>query len=133
MYKSSLSPLFLFGVGLSDYGNSPTVGETPLSGPTGASIVLPLAPLAKPVQELCAVTRWANPAATTLKDDDWVMLGGKNFKNWALSGKMTPLNPKYHVPYNLGRTFTVPARSLRYPQGWEKFKGLPPWNQRQIR
>jgi len=46
---------------------------------------------------------------------------------------MNPLRPKYHVPYNMGKSFIVPKKILRYPKGWEKFKGLPPWNQRQIR
>ena len=82
---------------------------------------------------LCKVTRWAKPPTTVLKSNDWVMLGGKNWKNWALSGKMTPFNPKYHVPYDFGRSFLVPKELLKYPNGWEKFKGLPPWNQRQIR
>jgi len=127
--------LILFLIGLSEYGNSPTVNDIPKNGPT-ASILLPLSPLAKPAQELCVVTRWQNPVATSLKSGDWVMKGGKNFKNWALSGKAIPFGSKfsnYHVPFKNGREFIVPKNSLKYPDGWEKFKGLFPWHQRQIK
>ena len=76
------------------------------------------------------VARWQNPPSESIENGNWVMIGNKNFKNYLLSGKFNPLRPKYHVPYNNARIFTVPKSSLKYPGGLEKFKGLPPWNQR---
>ncbi len=78
----------------------------------------------------CTVTRWQNPASEALETGNWVIKGDKSFWNWAMSGKMNPLRPQYHVPFNQGRTFQVSEFTLRTPRGLEGLKAAPPWNQR---
>lgn len=75
------------------------------------------------------VTRWQSPPSDALRSGNWVVRGGRTRWNWAMSGKMNPLRPRYHVPFEHGRSFTVPRSFLRDPTGIEKLKSLSPWRQ----
>ncbi len=80
---------------------------------------------------LVTVTRWSTPPAKCA--ERWVVRGGKTRWNWVMSGKCNPFRPKYHVPFDNGRCFRIPADKLAWPPGPEKFKGLFPWCQRVIK
>jgi RHS repeat-associated protein len=80
----------------------------------------------------CTATRWQAPASEALVEGDWVIKGGKNWWNWAMSGKMNPLRPKFHVPYAQGKEFVVESSMLKNPSGVEMFKAAPPFNQRRF-
>ena len=64
------------------------------------------------------VTRWGPKGK-------WVMTGGRSRRNWLLSG----IHRRY--AFSDAVTTQVPRRSLAWPPGWEKFKGL--WGQRVIK
>jgi uncharacterized protein RhaS with RHS repeats len=52
------------------------------------------------------------------KNSKWVMNGGKNYLNYIKAGG------RQLVPYRSGVQFKVPTRMLRYPSGWQRFKGV---------
>jgi RHS repeat-associated protein len=78
--------------------------------------------------DLVPVSRWGRPG---LRPGDWVMPGDPTLVNYGLSFKWEP------TPYNevagraSGQAFMVPKSSIRWPSGWESFKGL--FGQRQYK
>lgn len=70
---------------------------------------------AKGSDKLVKVTRWQMPASESLKNGDWVVRGEKNVFSYLMSGKFTPLNRRFHVPYKYGRSFKVPQSTLKSP------------------
>jgi ABC-type Fe3+-hydroxamate transport system substrate-binding protein len=89
--------------------------------------------------ELRTVTSWADKGITPdLNPGRWVQLGEAtktNFWKTGLPGpKVTVIPPSYapsKVPFNNSITDQVPASSLQWPSGWEKWKGI--LGQRQIK
>ena len=68
------------------------------------------------------VTRWGRPG---LRPGDWVMQGGKTRGNYFNSFKWERSPSNQSAKFSSGETFTnIPSNSLRYPSGWEKFKGF---------
>ena len=65
------------------------------------------------------VTHWGPAGVTELRSGDWVMTGGASFRNWVMAGAKT--SPQ---GWQASITTTVPKASLRYPSGWEWWKGL---------
>ncbi|MFW7382167.1 MAG: RHS repeat-associated core domain-containing protein [Oligoflexus sp.] len=64
---------------------------------------------------LVTVTRWGRPG---LESGDWVMKGGKTWKNYTLSGKGQPQwlpGNNIPAPISSGQTFFVPKQTLRFP------------------
>ena len=78
---------------------------------------------------LITVTRWQTPPSSALHQGNWVVRGRRTIWNWAMSGKMNPFRPRFHVPFRHGRTFAVPRSSLHPPSGLERLKALWPWRQ----
>lgn len=107
----------------------PAVGSATARLGTMAASGMASAP-AEMATNMVTVTRWQTPASDALKAGDWVVKGGKNPWNWAMSGKMNPGRPRFHVPYKNGRSHLVPESTLAPPRGVESIKALPPWNQR---
>lgn len=97
------------------------VGELTVGIATGSAFKRALAPTV--AEGSTTVTRWQVPPSETLvPGKSWVMTGGKNWWNWALSGKMNPLRPQFHVPFKNGVTFEVPKADLARPPGIEAIK-----------
>jgi RHS repeat-associated protein len=92
--------------------------------------------------KLRTVTSWADEGITPdLKPGRWVQLGEAtktNFWKTGLPGPKAYLEPKppflrlesSKVPFTNSITSEVPASSLKWPSGWEKWKGI--LGQRQI-
>ena len=67
--KNPLILIALWVIGLSEYANSPTVGEKAQSGPTEAAMVLPLNPLAKPAKEVCQTFNYTQKVLNQMDTD----------------------------------------------------------------
>ena len=65
------------------------------------------------------VKHWGPAGVTELRSGDWVMTGGASFRNWVMAGAKTS-----RQGWQASITTTVPKASLRYPSGWEWWKGL---------
>jgi hypothetical protein len=93
---------------------------------------------AKTTPTLKTVTSWADEGITPdLNPGRWVQLGEattSNFWRTGLPGPKLTLNPLKlegsKVPFSNSVTGQVPASSLQWPSGWEKWKGI--LGQRQI-
>jgi RHS repeat-associated protein len=93
---------------------------------------------AKRTPNLKTVTSWADEGITPdLKPGRWVQLGDATqsaFWRTGLPGPKLTLNPLRlegsKVPFSNSVTGQVPASSLQWPSGWEKWKGI--LGQRQI-
>jgi RHS repeat-associated protein len=80
------------------------------------------------LSDLVPVSRWGRPG---LQPGDWVMPGDPTKLNYGLSFKWDP-NPLNKVAGSeTGQAFMVPKSSIRWPSGWESFKGF--FNQRQYK
>jgi len=93
---------------------------------------------ARTTPNLKTVTSWADEGITPdLNPGRWVQLGEAttpNFWKTGLPGPKLTLNPLKlegsKVPFSNSVTGQVPASSLQWPSGWEKWKGI--LGQRQI-
>jgi hypothetical protein len=94
---------------------------------------------AKTTAELKTVTSWADEGITPdLNPGRWVQLGEAtktNFWKTGLPGPklhLSPLKLEFpSVPFSNSVTGQLPASSLQWPSGWEKWKGI--LGQRQIK
>jgi len=59
------------------------------------------------------ITRKGLPAGS------WVMIGGRTFRNWVLSG-----SPQQKYALKNAVTAKIPSRALKWPKGWEWIKGF---------
>ncbi|WNO08948.1 RHS repeat-associated core domain-containing protein [Teredinibacter sp. KSP-S5-2] len=64
------------------------------------------------------VTQWT-VAGEIGVNTRWVMTGGNSLRNYIMAG-----GPQLQASYSQSVTATVAGSSLRYPSGWEAFKGL---------
>ena len=74
--------------------------------------------------ELTTVSRWGSEG---LKPGDWVMRGPVTQSTFVRSFKWDPTPNNIPIPFKdwtKGQEFQVPSSSLRWPSGWEKFKGV---------
>jgi RHS repeat-associated protein len=71
------------------------------------------------------VTRWGSSG---LKNNDWIMIGDKNIKNYILTFKWQPGGGNEFACYKTGQTFSnIPKNNISWPQGWGRdgwWKGL---------
>jgi hypothetical protein len=103
-----------------------------------ASNVKPHSGGANTTPTLKSVTSWADKGiAPDLNPGRWVQLGEattSNFWRTGLPGPKVTFNPLAlegsKVPFSNSVTGQVPASSLQWPSGWEKWKGI--LGQRQI-
>jgi RHS repeat-associated protein len=74
--------------------------------------------------DLVTVSRWGRPG---LQTGDWVMRGPKSYWTYARSGKWESkwtLNfSNTPASYACGQEFVVPCSTLRWPRGWNRFRG----------
>jgi RHS repeat-associated protein len=97
------------------------------AGAAGALLTFVLRPLA--LGQYVVVTHW-NAAdrialkmlSESLKPGNWVMIGGKTWRNYLFSGVLGMGGKGYK--YKDAITVVVPRSALKYPPGAEKVKGL---------